>query len=148
MAKLSDVFYESLRELIGNICLTACTLAINAASAATFKTTGTTTYIVDGRFKTKAALSAQAFSPLPGTVHTGLVIGQTGYYIVGLDATGTVRTFEGIGSLPDVADGFAPIGIIKVVAGSAAFVPGTTLLDAAGLTVTYTDVAVLPSVAP
>ena len=148
MAKLSGVNYESLRELLGNICLTACTLAINAASAATFKTTGTTTYTVDGRFCTKAALVAQAFSPIPGTVHAGVAIGQTGYYVVGLDAAGTVRTFEGVGVLPDVADGFTPIGIIKVVATSAAFVPGTTALDAAGLTVTYTDVALLPTVAP
>ena len=113
MAKLSGVNYESLRELLGNFCLTACTLAINAASAATFKTTGTTTYTVDGRFRTKAALAAQAFSPIPGTVHSGLAIGQTGYYVVGLDAAGAVRTFEGIGALPDVADGFTPIGIIK-----------------------------------
>lgn len=137
-----------MRELLGNFCLTACTLAINAASAATFKTTGTTTYTVDGRFRSKAALAAQAFSPIPGTVHSGLAIGQTGYYVVALDAAGTVRTFEGVGGLPDVADGFTPIGIIKVVAASAAFVPGTTALDAAGLTVTYTDVALLPTVAP
>lgn len=147
MAKLSDVFNESVRELVGNFCMTACTLAINAASAATFKTTGTTVYTVDGRFRTKAALAAQAFAPVSG-FHTGLAIGQTGYYVVALDTAGTVKTFEGIGALPDVDNGYTPIGIIKVVAGSVAFVPGTTALDAAGLTVTYTDVAVLPAVAP
>lgn len=147
MSKLSDVFSEAARELFGFVCLTACTLAINAASAATFKTTGTTTYTSDGKFKTKAALAAQAFAPVSG-FHTGLAIGQTGYYVVALDGAGVVKTFEGIGLLPDVDGGYTPIGIIKVVANSAAFVPGTTALDAAGLTVTYTDVSVLPSVAP
>jgi hypothetical protein len=147
MAKLSDVYNESVRELLGNFCLTACTLAINAASAATFRTTGTTTYTVDGRFRTKAALSAQAFSPVAG-FHAGVPIGQVGYYVVALDAAGTVRTFEGIGMVPDVDNGFTPIGIIKVVANSVAFVPGTTALDNAGLAVTYTDVAILPAVSP
>jgi hypothetical protein len=144
MATLKDFTTEALRELCGFACLTACTLAINAASAATFKTTGTTTYTNDGKFKTKTALAAQAFT----AGHAGLAIGQTGYYVVGLDGSGGVKTFEGIDRLPDVDSGYTAIGIIKVVAGSAAFVPGTTALDAAGLTVTYTDVMVLPSVAP
>lgn len=147
MAKLSDAFTEAARDLFGFVCLTACTLAINAASAATFKTTGTTTYTNDGKFKTKAALSAQAFAPVSGT-HTGLAIGQTGYYVVALDGSGTVKTFEGIGYLPDVDNGYTAIGFIKVVATSAAFVPGTTALDAAGLTVTFTDVMLIPAVAP
>lgn len=141
MARLSDIQSESVRELMGNFCLSACTLAINAASAATFKTTGTTTYTSDGHFKTKAALSAQAFS----IGHSGLAIGGTGYYVVALDPDGTVKTFEGIGRLPDVDNGYTPIGYIKVVATSASFVPGTTALDNAGLTVTFKDVSVLPS---
>ena len=147
MASLKNAFSVAVRELCGFVCLTACTLAINAASAATFKTTGTTTYTNDGKFKTKAALSAQAFAPVSGT-HAGLAIGQTGYYVVALDGSGTVKTFEGVGYLPDVDAGYTAIGIIKVVAVSAAFVPGTTALDNAGLTVTYTDVMVLPAVAP
>lgn len=144
MATLKDSFSEAVRELVGYVCLSACTLAINAASAATFKTTGTTVYTNDGKFKSKAALAAQAFT----AGHTGLAIGQTGYYVVALDGSGNVATVEGIGYLPDVANGYTAIGIIKVVSTSAAFVPGTTALDAAGLTVTYTDVSVLPSVAP
>lgn len=143
MARLSDIGNESSRDLHGYVCLSACTLAINAASAATFKTTGTTTYTNDGYFKTKTALSAQAFS----TGHAGLAIGQTGYYVVGLDASGTVKTFEGIGALPDIGNDFTPIGYIKVVATSAAFVPGTTLLDNASLAFTFKDVSVLPAVA-
>jgi hypothetical protein len=143
MARLSDISNESSRDLAGYICLSACTLAINAGSAATFKTTGTTTYTNDGYFKTKTALAAQAFS----AGHAGLAIGQTGYYVVGLDGSGTVQTFEGIGGLPDIGNGFTPIGYIKVVATSAAFVPGTTALDNASLAFTFKDVSVLPAVA-
>lgn len=144
MAKLSDTNYEGDRELIGTRNQTAAVLAINAASAATFKTTSAYVYLVDGVFKAKTALAAQAFS----TGHAAHAIGVTGYYVVGLDAAGAVTTTQGLGALPDVANGVCPVGIIKVVANSVAFVPGTTALDNAGLTVTYTDIAVLPSVAP
>ena len=144
MARLSDIPNESQREMSGNVCLSACTLAINAGSAATFKTTGTTVYTVDGYFKSKAALAAQAFT----AGHTGLAIGQTGFYVVTLDAAGAVKTFEGIGAIPDIDNGCTAIGFIKVVATSAAFVPGTTALDLGTLTFTFKDVMVLPSVAP
>lgn len=144
MARLSDIPNESQREMCGSVCLSACTLAINAALAATFKTTGTTVYTVDGYFKTKTALAAQAFT----AGHTGLAVGQTGFYVVAVDASGTVRTFEGIGAIPDLDNGFTAIGFIKVVATSAAFVPGTTALDNASLAFTFKDVMVLPSVAP
>ena len=53
---------SAVARAIGSLCLTKATLAINAGSAATFKSTGTITYLIDGAFKTKAALSAQAFS--------------------------------------------------------------------------------------
>lgn len=144
MSKLSSLNSEAQRELIGFVCLTKATLAINDTAAATFKNTGTITYLSDGVFKTKSALSAQAFS----SGHTGLAAGQTGYYVVGLNGSGTVKTFEGIGKLPDVDDGYTPIGMIKVVCGSAAFVPGTTALDASNITFTFYDLALIPASAP
>lgn len=42
-----------------NMCFTKATLAINAGSAATVKTTGSTIYTVNGVFYTKTALAAQ-----------------------------------------------------------------------------------------
>lgn len=151
MATLKELNLESLRELIGFACLTKATLAINDAAAATFKSTGTITYLSDGLFKTKSALSAQAFS----TGHAAQAVGETGYYVVSLNAGGTVSTTQhvfntssGVAKLPDVPDGNTPIGIIKVVAASAVFTPGTTALDAAGVTVTYHDCSILPAAAP
>lgn len=144
MSNLKQLTSEVLRELIGFVCLSKATLAINDTAAATFKTTGTTTYISDGIFKTKAALSAQAFS----SGHAVQAAGETGYYVVGLNSAGTVKTFQGIGAMPDVDDGYTPIGMIKVVCGSAAFTPGTTALDAANITFTFYDLSLLPSVAP
>jgi hypothetical protein len=141
MSRLRDLPSEALQELIGNMCYSFVTLAINGASAATFRTTGTTTYSVAGIMKTKAALSAQAFS----TGHAGLKIGETGYYVVALDINGNVSTTEGVGAFPDdIGNGKTAIGYIKVVADSAAFVPGTTALDNAGLTVTYTNLSLFP----
>lgn len=144
MGMLGQLNHEVLRELIGYVCLTKATLAIHDTAAATFKNTGTITYLSDGVFKTKSALSNQAFS----TGHTGLAAGETGYYVVGLNGAGTVKTFEGIGKLPDVDDGYTPIGMIKVVCGSAAFVPRTTALDAANITFTFYDLALIPATAP
>ncbi len=51
----------------------------------------------------------------------------------------------GDGDIPDEPAGYTAIGAIKVVtAAETTFTPGTTLLDAAGITATYFDVAVLP----
>jgi hypothetical protein len=54
-------------------------------------------------------------------------------------------TYVGDGSIPALAAGYCPIGVMKVVTNaSTAFTPGTTALDAAGVTATYFDVAMLP----
>lgn len=141
---LAHINQQAIRDLFGAQCLTKATLDKNAVSAATIKSTGTISFTVDGRHYTHAALSAQAFT----AGHAGLAIGQTGYYAVTVNAAGTIVTYEGIGQLPDVPAGVAVIGLVKVVAASAVFTPGTTLLDAAGITVTYHDTAFMPSVAP
>jgi hypothetical protein len=165
MATLRDVNDEIGRELHGYRNLSAATLAINAGGAATFKTTGAYAYLSDGVFKAKAALAAQAFS----AGHAVQPIGQTMFYAVGLDAAGNVNTYQGApasanaqsaavqlgqtalsvpGSIPDLPNGVTAVGLIKVVTTTAAFTAGVTALDAAGITATFYDVSVLPSVAP
>lgn len=141
MSKLNDTFTEAERELLGYCNYTAAVLAINAASAATFKTTSAYSYIVDGVFKTKAALSAQAFS----AGHATVPVGSVGYFVVGLDAAGAVTTAQGIGSIPDVANGVTAVGLIRVIATSVPFVPGTSALDLAGTTTAFFDLSVLPA---
>jgi len=46
--------------------------------------------------------------------------------------------------LPDVPHGITPVGIIKITANSANFVPGTSALDLAGTVPAYFDISVLP----
>lgn len=165
MTTLRDTYNRMDRDLHGYRNLTPAVLAINAASAATFKTTSAYVYVCDGIFKAKTALSAQAFS----TGHAVQAIGNTQYYTVGLDAAGAVTTYQGpapsvyainaalingvaatavLGTISDVPGGITPVGLIKVTTTSAAFTPGTTALDAAGITVAYFDISVLPSVSP
>lgn len=162
-----------IRKLL-NCCLSYVTLAINAASAATFKTTGTTTYVIDGKALQKAALSAQAFTAghkaqAPVTIN-GTTYGTSALYLVQLDAAGNVTTrqsniaiagvdadgkvngtamptpYDQRAALPESDSNCAPIGFIKVTTNSSTtFTPGTTALDAAGLTVTYTNLVFDPA---
>ena len=166
MTALSNLDSKTSRTVHGYRNMSAAVLAINAGGAATFKTTGAYAYLSDGIFKAKTALAAQAFT----AGHAVQAAGTTLYYTVGLSAAGAVTTYQGsvpsanaiaaaliVGqaassvpsTIPDVPDGITAVGLIKVVTSSAAtFTPGTTALDATGVTATFYDVAVLPSVAP
>jgi len=179
MSKLSDLTSAALASLLGNVNFSAkATYAINAAGAATIKTTGAFEYTVGGVKYSKAALAAQSIAVTHdayGNAFTGYVqpAGVTTYLTLALNAAGTVAvvqgtyagqkpgqdpavgvgpaynngtSFIGSGAVPDVPAGYTAIAVIKVVtAGVATFTPGTTLLDAANVTPSYFDVAVLPS---
>ena len=163
---------STVRKLLGNRCLSYATLAINAGSAATIKTTGTTTFSVDGILYTKAALSAQSFaithdqfgrdvSTLPSLAAYVQPANTTVMYIVALNASGTVAVVQGgyagqvlnleggvytcDGRMPDVPSGYTAIGVVKIATGATTFTPATTALDAANVTATYYNVSVLPS---
>lgn len=183
MNRLSDLNSAAGRAL-GNCSFNSGGLAINAASAATFKTTATINYAIDGVFYSKAAFTAQAF---PATTYT-VKQGYSTFFLVYLDAAGNVGVAQGVpfapetdpadgvtksrgyrvvpsnlpGAastiekggflrlhnsplIPDLPDGAAPVGVIKVVATSADFVPGTTALDAAGITATYYNLSYVPA---
>lgn len=176
MSNLKNITNADLRRVIGNMCLTKVALAINAGSAATIKTTGTTTFIADGIHCTKAALSAQSAAvthnylglPVSSELPAAYVqpISTTVYYVVAYNAAGTVAVVQGTysgqaittpagavvygtGALPALPDGYTAVGIMKVTTNaSVTFTAGTTVLDVAGLTVTYTDVMMLPATAP
>lgn len=96
MAELSN-YPNAWGASVGNQCFSKATLAINAASAATFKTTGTTTYTVNGIFYTKAALSAQAFTAPTGfTLPTTVAASANQQFVVCLDSSGNVTTYWGL----------------------------------------------------
>ena len=121
---------SAVARAIGSLCLTKATLAINAGSAATFKSTGTITYLIDGVFKTKAALSAQAFS-------SGLFTVKSGYrclFAVALDASGNVKTFQGPLYKTETVDGatkYRPYRILQnnTPGSSSVIEPIGTLVD-------------------
>lgn len=175
MTTLTQVNDHGLRRALGDRCYTKATLAINAGGAATVKTTGATTYSVDGIFYSKAALAAQSIAvthnllglPVSGASASGpgayvQPASTTVHYVVALNAAGTVAVVQGgyngqavtlpggivstsKGEVPVVPVGYAPIGVMKVVLGATTFTPGATLLDAANVTVTYTDISLLPA---
>lgn len=181
--KLDHLNSAAAIALAGTFAANSGGLAINAASAATFKTVATINYSVDGVLYSKAAFTAQAF---PATTYA-IKQGYTAFFVVTLDAAGNVGVVQGVpfaletdqsdgltksrgyrvlpsnlpggasviektGALvannseflPDVASGVVPIGIIKIAATGADFVPGTTALDAAGITATYFNITRLP----
>jgi hypothetical protein len=171
--KLANVLDASIRAMFNNRCATLATLAINAGGAATVRTTGTLTYVVDGVFKTKAALTAQSIAVTHRFNGDAVTAADPAYvqpanttviYILALNAAGTVAVVQGSyagqtiafsrdlskvltgqGGVPDLPDGYVPFGAIKVVLGATTFTPGTTLLDAANVTATYFDLAHLPT---
>ena len=172
MSTLKIINDQSTRRAFGDRSFSKVTLAINAASAATVKTTGAAIVSVDGVFASVAALAAQSIAITHGmngsAVGTGPAayvqpISTTVYYVVALSLAGVVAVVQGgyagqvvtlpqgvsftsAGEMPAVPVGYAPIGYIKVVTnGATTFTPATTALDAAGLTVTYVDVSVLPA---
>lgn len=92
-------------------------------------------------------------------------VARTFYLVFALDSSGNVVTFQGAysgqdltfrgggvakgdGLIPNLPDGVVPFAIAKVAnPASLAFVPGTTALTtASGRTVTFYDIAMLPSV--
>ena len=185
MNRLDDLSSAAVRSL-GTCSLNSAGLAINAGGAATFKTTATLNYTIDGVFYSKAASAAQAFPATTYTVKQGYstmfliyvsaagtigvsqgnpfaqetdpadgVTKNRGYRVIPSNLPGGASTIEKGGYLrlqnspliPDLPDGCAPVGVIKVVATGADFVPGTTALDAAGITATYFNLSSIPAAA-
>lgn len=178
MSNLATITNADLREALGSMVFNKAVLAINAASAATVKTTNAYTYSVDGVMLSKAALAAQAITPTHDCMGNPVASGvaayvqpanTTVYYVLSLDASGNVyvsqgsyagqvqafpndlsRTNLGAGGIPVEPKNVnaTAVGLLKVATGAVTFTPGTTALDAANVTATYYDINMLPAVAP
>lgn len=178
MSALKDISNGILRKALGNSCLVKGTLAINAGGAATIKSTGAISYTLDGVYYSKAALAAQSIvvthdrngQAVGGNNLAAYVqpTGTTVYYLLCLNAAGAVavvqgdyagqvlsyandlsKVLTGTGDVPQEPAGYTAMGLLKVVTtAGATFTPGTTLLDAANVAVTYFDLEYVPSVNP
>lgn len=154
MSKLSDLTNKAVMDLLGSMNFVKPVLAINAASAATVKTTNALTYTVNGVMYSKAILAAQSIA----VTHTdnGRAVGggyvqpasTTVYYTLSVNAAGVISvtqgtfagqtvvvgqsgtSYAGDGSIPDVPAGYSAFGVIKVITNAGqTFAPGTDALD-------------------
>lgn len=142
---------KALEQCYNTQCLGSAGLAINAATTPTWKMTNASAlpFIINGVLATKAAATAQAIPAAAALSATG----QNAVMVtVGLDITGALNLFTSpvstapnavaalAGIIPaQVSDGIAVIGQIIIQSNATAFTPGTTNLDAAGITVTYVN---------
>lgn len=172
MSSIANITQDAVRQALYGMCFTKGVLAINAGGAATVRTTNALTYSVGGALFTKAALSAQAITPTHrydgspvSAIRPAYVqpVSSTVVYLVCLNAAGTVAVVQGsfagqqiadpvdlsqvitgAGGNPTEPEGYTCVGSLTVTTnGATTFTPGTTLLDAAGVTIVYRDVSIL-----
>jgi hypothetical protein len=135
--------------------------ALSAAGVATatvtsqVKTVNALTYLINGAYKSKAA--TDNFWTLAGTT---VVVGGFQKYLLLIDAAGAASIQEGLQSTVSAASvgwtnvsnvsawaplmsilnaGKAIVGVLTIANVTNPFIPGTTLLGAAGVTATYID---------
>lgn len=123
-----------------------------AFTTSTWQTTNTVPYLINNVLSIKPVLSAQAVPAalaFPGTASTF----NAGAFLIALDSAGNVTTFttavtastssaaNALSSIvwPIVPETYCVIGAIVIQSTTAAtpFVPGTTALNAAGITSTF-----------
>jgi hypothetical protein len=124
--------------------------AVIATTKSKVRSNATITYTVDGEFKSKA--STDDLWTLTGA---NLADGYKRTYLLLLDAAGAASVLAsddvlaaGTVTLPAWPASKAVVGSVTVATAGAAFVPGTTLLDAVTVTDTYFDgvpAAMLPA---
>jgi hypothetical protein len=121
---------------------------------------GALTYTIGGVFYTKNsnAVGVAGWGTQPNNPSTALpanltmqvqAISTTRIYCVSIDAAGNIRVTQGLtdGFKPDPYPMTVPLGYLKITTdGVTTFTPGTTALNAAGVTVVYTDVCMVPIV--
>lgn len=154
----------------GNLALASGALATGTTTS-TVKTTVIIPYTVNGQFRSKAITDNIAIAYVGPTVYnapngvsatngsfTGAVGGSTRIYNLYLDAAGTVSIEPGpIVNTAELAAGTAVLqfagakrnlacfGALRVaVTATTTFIPGTTLLGAAGVTSTYINLMAVP----
>lgn len=142
----------------GTMCLSSAGLAIGDGAktgpAIVSPNGAGIDYIIDGIFYHKA----DAATVLPLTAATAQAALTTCLYLMQVDSSGTVTSVKGTEVLtanltngvdvlrwPVPAAGKCPFGAVKVVTAAATtFTPGTTALDAAGITETYYNLSTVP----
>lgn len=127
--------------------LTPAGLVIGSVTASKVKIANTVTYLFGGAFKSKTTAEV----PFTATTHdipaNGSLVQEQVYFVcLASDGTpsivaGGIASGAGKALLPEVPAALTVIGSVRiaVAAGATPFTGATTLLSAAALTVTYTD---------
>ncbi len=150
-------------------CMALASAALAAGTnAGTIKTAVIVPYVIDGVFYSRAIvdnvsiavnLAAPGFGAPSNGSFTGAVGGSTRLYGLYLDAAGAISVVPGpVASTAALAAGQAPLqfpqqirgrcffGALRVaVTAGTTFIPGTTALNAAGVTATFLNMATLPA---
>lgn len=170
MSRLQDLNSVAERDLLGNMNLAKAVLAIATTGKAKVKTTNALVYSVAGVQYTASALSEQVLTNAysrDGKQSGGTYVqpaNTTVFYTLSANSGGTIAVTQGTyagqilvdpgrngvsaggdGLVPNAPAGYTPFGVIKVATGATTFTLGTTALDAANVTSTFYDVAVLPA---
>lgn len=145
---LPDIVSQNLRNILGTMCFSKGGAAIGTTKSKV-KLAAAVNYSIGGKMYTKAI--TDDLWTLSGTT---IPLLGTGRWLLCLNAAGTASVIQGTASaypasVPVDSNGaptVCPIAEVKVVcAGSATFVPGTTLLDATNVTATFTDLSLVPA---
>lgn len=158
-AQLGDVKANPVLQLLGNRSYSKGILAVDGANAENVQTTNAVEYSINGIMYSKAAVAEIDLSGLTAIDENGVTVtdltlaaGYTKAYLLVLNAGGDIRIVPGLpvangGTCvpPSCPADHAPFGAVKVVnASSSAFTFGTTDTDAASITSTFYDLAVVP----
>lgn len=146
-SKPQDIYqlYKELVYVANNKNLSDANLTYNSAYIAIGSDT---TAVCSGKFNPVTATNTISFT----SGHASLAASKRCYFSVGVDASDNFYTkqssivdSDSLLTIPKFDEGIAMLGLIKVVTGSdGAFVPGTTALNAASNSVTFTDYYSLP----
>lgn len=139
----------------GSFVLTKAGMAIGSTTSQV-STANSVTYTLDGVFQTaKGATATIPLTPATGFALATIPIGSKSNIGLWLDSAGAFTVTQGpVSAVGSNAEKVAPppnpgsrvlVGVASVYAGTAAFVPATTAFNAAGITTTYFDMALLPS---
>lgn len=138
----------------GSFCLTKAGLAIGSTTT-NVATGAAAATVINGVFQTsRAADSAgKAFTAVSGYTLSPIPIGSSAIHALWVNGSGTFRFTQGLVAPaassseaaalpPNPGPDWAPVGAVKVFVGASAagaFTPGTTALNATGVTATYVD---------
>ena len=121
---------------------TTATVAQTVLGAKGVKTANTIQFIVDGH---NGSQTTQTNVAIGGSV---IPVSSFRWYLLSIGTTGTVTATAGVTDedmLPELPSNQAPIGAVKIATDSThTFTPGTTGLNATGITDTYFDLSCVP----